>query len=140
MKIYLDFSEHLHFTASVRNFKEIHVDEPESFHGTNLGPSSVEYILIGIGGCLGSSFVYCLQKNNVEINNLSLIVEGIIKHQGPKMRLRLKEVDVEIHVEIKEIYSQRLEHCLSTFQEFCVVTNSLIGGIPINVKYNSKKI
>lgn len=140
LKITLDYSEKLHFTASARNFEDIHVDEPESFHGSNLGPSSVEYILIGIGGCLGSSLIYCLQKKKVQVDELSLIVEGIIKHVGPKMHLKLIEINVEINFKAKKTFSQEVENCLNVFQDYCVVTNSLLNGIPINVKYNNKDI
>ena len=58
MKVTLNHSENLHFTANARDFKMIPIDASESFHGTNLGPSPIEYLLIGIGGCISSSFVY----------------------------------------------------------------------------------
>ena len=67
MKVFLDYTKDLHFKASVREFKGLDVDEPVSFHGTNLGPSAVEYLLIGIGGCLGTTFLYCLQKKTGEL-------------------------------------------------------------------------
>ena len=52
MKVSLKYSEKQHFIASVRHFNDIQIDEPESFHGTDKGPSPVEFYLIGIGGCL----------------------------------------------------------------------------------------
>ena len=67
MKVFLDYTKDLHFKASARNFKDFNVDEPASFHGTDLGPSAVEYLLIGIGGCLGTTFIYCLQKKNIKL-------------------------------------------------------------------------
>ena len=80
MKVSLKYSENLHFTASARHFDDIHIDEPESFHGTDKGPSPVEFFLIGIGGCLGSTFAYCLQRHNVEIDALEVVVDGLLKH------------------------------------------------------------
>ncbi len=44
MKVLLDYTKDLHFKASVRNFKDFSVDEPASFHGTDLGPRAVEYL------------------------------------------------------------------------------------------------
>ncbi len=41
MKVLLDYTKDLHFKASARNFKDFNVDEPASFHGTDLGPSAV---------------------------------------------------------------------------------------------------
>ena len=76
MKVTINYSENLHFIASARNFKWIELDEPESFHGSDLGPSPVEYLLIGIGGCLGSTFAYCLQRKNIPIEDMQIIVNG----------------------------------------------------------------
>ena len=42
MKVALAYNRDLYFKASVRNFNDFNVDEPASFHGTNLGPSAVE--------------------------------------------------------------------------------------------------
>ncbi|MHA1688818.1 MAG: OsmC family protein [Promethearchaeota archaeon] len=115
------------------------LDEPESFHGTNLGPSAIEYLLTSIGGCLGTSFVYCLQKKRVKIEDLSLEIEGIMKHGNEDIHLRLIQVNVDIQYKISEQYSQELEACLKTFQEYCVLTNTIIMGIPISVNYIDKK-
>ncbi|MHA1805120.1 MAG: OsmC family protein [Promethearchaeota archaeon] len=115
------------------------LDEPKSFHGTNLGPSAMEYLLISIGGCLGTSFVYCLQKKKVKIEDLSLEIEGIMKHSGENKLLRLIQVNVDIQYKINEKYSQKLEACLKAFQEYCVVTNSIIYNFPILVNYIDRK-
>jgi len=96
MKVSLNYTENLHFKASVRQFNDFNIDEPTSFHGTDLGPSSVEYLLIGIGGCLGTTFMYCLQKRNVKMKSVEIEIDGKLSHVGPKLLLRLTKVDVEI--------------------------------------------
>ena len=139
MKISLKFSENLHFIAKARRFNDIHIDEPESFHGTDLGPSSVEYVLIGIGGCLGSSFIYCLQKKKIEIENLEIEIDGKLKHTGPKMNLRLVNVDVQlIFTPKKGKQLEIINQCIKKFFDYCVVSNSIIQGIPINVSVSQK--
>ncbi len=134
MKVLLDYTKDLHFKASARIFKDFNVDEPASFHGTDLGPSAVEYLLIGIGGCLGTTFIYSLQKKNIELETLKVEVDGKLSHTGPKMLLRLVNVDVELKFTLKEANSEvEINKCIKEFTEYCIVTNSIADGLPINV-------
>ena len=135
MKVVLKHSENLHFTASARQFNDIHIDEPESFHGTDKGPSSVEFFLIGIGGCIGSTFTYCLQKKDVKIDDLEIIVDGQLKHTGPKMHLRLVNVEIELILTVaRDKSSEKVEECMKTFQEYCIVSNSLNRDLRMDIK------
>ena len=139
MKVTLKYSEQQHFIASARHFNDIQVDEPESFHGTDKGPSPVEFFLIGIGGCLGSTFTYCLQKQNVEIDTLEVVVDGQLKHAGPKMLLRLVNIEAELLITARDNdSSEKIEQCIKTFREYCIVTNSITQGVPLDVKVSKK--
>lgn len=137
MKVSLNYTENLHFKASTRQFNEFSVDEPTSFHGMDLGPSSVEYVLIGIGGCLGTSFIYCLQKRNIKMKSVEIVVDGKLSHVGPKMLLRLTKVDAEIKFKPEEnASSEEINLCIKNFREYCIVSNSIANGININVNCN----
>jgi uncharacterized OsmC-like protein len=140
MKVLLNYTKDLHFKASARDFKDINVDEPASFHGTDLGPSAVEYLLIGIGGCLGTTFIYCLQRRNIELDSFEIEVDGKLTHTGPKMRLRLVNVVVELKYRAKKsINAAGIGDCIKEFKEFCIVTNSIAKGIPIDVNCIQKE-
>ena len=137
MKVTLTYNRDLHFKASVRSFNDFNVDEPESFHGTNLGPSAVEYLLVGIGGCLGTTFIYCLQKGSIELNECKVLIDGTLSHIGPKNRLKLVNVDVEMKFSAKETASkERINNCIKDFKENCIVTSSIADGLPITVNCN----
>jgi len=139
MKVNLKYQTQMHFVASARQFEEIHIDEPESFHGSDLGPSAVEYFLIGTGGCIGSTFVYCLNKNNVIFENLDIIVNGTLKHEGPEKRLRLIRIDVEIFVKLNDNNSNgNFDLCVKRFQEHCPISNFLTQGGPLNINISKK--
>ena len=134
MKVMLNYTRNLHFKASARSFENLNVDEPESFHGTDLGPSAVEYLLIGIGGCLGTTFTHCLQKRNFVLKELKVVVDGKLAHVGPKNQLRLVGVDVEMKFSVKEITSkEKINSCVKDFKENCIITNSIANGLPIGV-------
>jgi putative redox protein len=138
MRVTLNFSEKLHFEASARHFK-LYLDEPESFHGTDLAPSPVEYFLIGTGGCIGNTFIFCLQKHKVAIESFKVIVDGTLKHIGPKKRLKLVKIDIELLVNLNESTSkEKLDFCNRTFQEYCPITDVITQTIPLNVKIISQ--
>jgi uncharacterized OsmC-like protein len=136
MKIQIKHSEGLHFIGSARMHKNIDIDEPISFHGTNLGPSPVEYLLMGIGSCLGSTLAYCLEKSKIRYDDLEIEVEGKLSHSGPKGRLRLISVFVNISLRILEDKNQNFDKCKDIFQEYCIVSNIIDKSIryEINIK------
>ena len=134
MKISIRLSEKIHFIAGTRHFNDIHIDEPKSFHGTDLGPSSVEYVLIGIGGCLGSTLAFCLKKYEIEIDDLEITIDGTLSHSGPLKRLRLIKVDANLFLTTKNTDNpKKIEDCINNFKDHCVVSNSIINGLPIDV-------
>jgi len=142
MKITIKYCNNLHFKAKVRNFDNLLIDEPKSFHGTDLGPSPVEYLLTGIGGCLSSTFVYCLQKRNIEIDDLEIIIDGVLKHDQPHFYLRLKQIHVEIILSLKEGYNEDdLDKCTTEFKKYCPIYEPVLNGIAINIdiKKNEKR-
>lgn len=141
MKVTIDYSENMHFIAKARNFNNIHIDEPESFHGTELGPSPVEYTLIGIGGCLGSTLSYCLNKKGVEIESLKVIVDGKMKHEEPYGRLRLIKIEAELYLSTKNNDKfEEINECSKSFIEYCIVSNSITRGIPIDINIISDEL
>lgn len=139
MKIHLKLVNNLHLKARARHFTDIDLDEPESFHGTDKGPSSIEYLLIGVGGCLASSFEYCLQKNQVEIEDMNIVVDGKLKHTGPDMHLKLIGIDCEILVNVDSKYDKAVNKCIKKFKEHCVINESITHGIPLNTTVFKKE-
>lgn len=134
MKIKVNWINDFGFTAEVRHFKNVLIDEPLSFKGNDRGPSPVEYILIGIGSCLGASFIHCCKINNFEIKKLNIVVDGKMTHRKPYNHLELAYVNVELNIiHFEEKTNEKFEKCLEIFREYCVVSNSLIRGLPINV-------
>ncbi len=139
MKITLSYQGNQQFKASVRHFKNIVIDEPESFHGNDQGPSPIEYFLIGIGGCISSSLIYCLNNNNVKFSDYHVIVDGRLKHIGPKMLLKLAEIYITINFHLDDESSKKkLDYCKSIFQTHCPLSESIINGIPIQLNINEK--
>lgn len=139
MKIILNYSDKMHFNASTRQFHDIHLDEPESFHGTDLAPSPIEYFLIGTGGCIGSTFVFCLQKYKIAIKSFKIIVDGTLKHIGRKKRLKLVKIDVDLVIKLNEaIPNKNFDLCCNAFQQYCPISDIITQGIPLKVKVSKE--
>lgn len=139
MKITINYIDNLHFKAKIRDFDDINIDEPESFHGTDLGPSPVEYLLTGIGGCLSSTLMYCLRKRNIVVNHLETSIDGELKHKQPHLYLRLTKVHVEFNLTLKEGYNENdLNRCIREYRKFCPIYEPLLDGIPISIDLKKK--
>ena len=55
------------------------------------------------------------------------------------MRLKLTEIDVKILYVVEDFsQSEKIETCINKFMEHCVVTDSLVKGLPINIECKKK--
>jgi len=136
MKVILNYESNLNFIAKARKFENILLDEPQSFKGDDTGPSPIEYFLIGIGGCLGSTFTYCLKKKKIPLLSLEIEVDGKMKHLPPQMNLRLIGIEILFKYSIGNgDSSDKINYCINEFKKFCPIYESLIKGIPINMNF-----
>lgn len=127
------------FEANVRHFPPVVVDEPPEFHGDDRGFSSVEYLLVGIAGCLGSSLAYCFRNLQVELKSMEIDVDGKLHHPEPGHPLRVVKIEATMDVEVAPDQDEEMvELCLEKFRKYCVVTQSVVQGIPADVKVNVK--
>ena len=65
----------------VRDFS-FTVDEPSQLLGINSAPSPAEYMLGGLAGCMAVTFLAGATAMNIEIDALSLDIDGEIDLQG----------------------------------------------------------
>jgi organic hydroperoxide reductase OsmC/OhrA len=49
-------------------------------------------------------------------------------------RLRVGALRVQIHPEVDEADQGRIERCLSLFEDYCVVTQSVRAGVDVSVE------
>jgi uncharacterized OsmC-like protein len=113
---------------------ELIMDEPEPV-GNNRGPNASRVLAAAIGNCLTASFLFCLQKSRVEIGEINTKVNGKIL-RNKKGRWRIMEITVEIIPDIPHASNEQFNRCINLFEDFCIVSQSIKQGIPINVKVN----
>ncbi len=130
MHVTLDFAGNIGFNIHARKFSLVS-DEPPEFGGDDRGISSVELLLAAVGSCAGTSFAHCLKKLDVNPEDIHVDVNGKMTHPNPGEPLRVVSLDIKLSYKIKPGYDPEfLETCVDKFKKYCVVTQSVIGGIP----------
>jgi uncharacterized OsmC-like protein len=107
------------------------VDEPKPI-GQGSGPNPTRLLSTAVGNCLSSSLLYCLSKAHVRVKNLETTVKtNIVRNE--EGRLRVKNLGVQIHLDVEEEDKTRVPRCLEIFESYCTVTPSVRKGIEVNV-------
>ena len=102
--------------------------------GQGSGPNPTRLLSAAVGNCLSSSLLYCLNKARVRVKNLETTVKtNIVRNE--EGRLRVKNLDVQIHLEVEDEDKVRVPRCLEIFENYCTVTPSVRKGIEVNVNY-----
>jgi uncharacterized OsmC-like protein len=111
-------------------FAPIQMDEPPPL-GRDAAPNAARVLAAAVGNCLSASLVFCLKKANVAVTDVTADVEvEIVRNEA--RRLRIGEIDVRLHTALPADHPA-LQGCLSTFEDFCMVTQSVRQGIPVSV-------
>jgi len=121
----------------VAEFHEPHVvpllllDEPKPL-GEGLGPNAAALLSAAVGDCLGASLLFCLRKVRLEVDDLSVRVVTHVT-RNDRGRFRISGIDVTLDPTLHDQDRAREDRCRSLFEDFCVVTESVRHGIPVNV-------
>lgn len=133
-RVHLDLVEGLHFHASFPDLpgaRPIDIDEePPAGGGTGANPAGM--FGAALGGCLAASLTFCMKKARVNPANVSVDVRTHITRNA-EGRYRVMDVDVDLSVEVTDNDAGRFERCGDLFQDFCIVTESVRRGVPVNV-------
>jgi uncharacterized OsmC-like protein len=117
----------------VDDMPKLIVDELKPI-GQGSGPNPTRLLSAAVGNCLSSSLLYCLGKARVRVKNLETTVKTNIE-RNEEGRLRVKSLDVQIHLEVEDEDKVRVPRCLEIFENYCTVTPSVRKGIEVNVNY-----
>lgn len=112
-------------------FAPLLLDEPPPL-GHDTAPNAARILAAAIGNCLSASLVFCLQKAKVPAPSVGAVVNvEIVRNEA--RRLRIGKVNVTLHTNLPPD-DPALAGCLSTFEDFCVVTQSVRQGIDVAVR------
>ena len=109
----------------------LHVDEPPPL-GEGDGPNPSRLLGAAVGSCLSASLLFCLRKARLEIAGVETTVEGEMVRNDAG-RLRIGKMAVRVSPEMSEEHQKKMDRCLSLFEDFCVVTQSVRDGLDVDV-------
>jgi len=110
----------------------LQTDEPAPL-GKGTGPNPSRLLAASIANCLSASLLFALRK----FKNLPGPIVTTVTAQmerNPQGRLRVGSVSVSIQIGSPAHTLNHLERALEQFEDFCVVTQSVREGIPIEVR------
>ncbi len=106
------------------------MDEPGPL-GKDSAPNPSRILAAAIGDCLSASLMFCLSRSGAKVSDLKTEVSVDLVRNEQK-RLRIGKIDVKLRPRL-DGDSAALTKCLSTFEDFCVVTQSVRQGLPVSV-------
>ena len=111
-------------------FAPLLLDEPPPL-GHDTAPNAARVLAAAIGNCLSASLVFCLKKAHVAASGVTAdVYVEIVRNES--RRLRIGKVDVSLHTNLAPD-DPALAKCLGTFEDFCMVTQSVRQGIEVAV-------
>jgi uncharacterized OsmC-like protein len=111
---------------------ELMLDEPEPL-GARRGPNAARLVGAAVANCLAASLVFCLKsKFRQNPGRVRAMAVGRLERNA-QGRFGIAGIDVTLSLAEKLGDMPHQERCLEQFEDFCVVTQSIRAGIPVNV-------
>jgi uncharacterized OsmC-like protein len=116
------------------SFAPVRADEPPPL-GRDAAPNASRYLAAAVGNCLSASLVFCAQRAGHPLTQVKASVHVQLVRNDER-RLRIGHIDVALTAEGGD--GPSLAKCLSTFEDFCIVTQSVRHGVPVRVSVNGE--
>jgi len=100
--------------------------------GDDRGPSPSRLLAAAVANCLAASLLHCLRKVRVPIGGLEASAVTTLGRNA-RGRLRIERIVVLLDPRIAPEHIDRLSRCVTLFEDFCIVTESVKQGIDVHV-------
>jgi len=118
---------------------ELLMDEPEPLGG-NKGPSASKVLSAAIGNCLSASLLFCLQKARIDSRIIKTeVVSTMTRNDKGRLRFGGSKVTINADIDQNEQTTNRINKCVELFEDFCIVTQSIRGGVDVQVEVVNQK-
>ena len=110
---------------------QLQTDEPAPL-GSDSGPSPSQLLAAAVANCLSASLLFAMRKF---WNNPGPLVSRVTVHmvRNEDKRLRVGHMEVVIQIGSPVACLEQIEKVLASFEDFCVVTQSVRSGFPVAV-------
>jgi uncharacterized OsmC-like protein len=108
-------------------------DEPPPL-GKNQGPNPSRLLAAALVNCLAASLLFALSKKGVSVNGLTASAHVSVG-RNENNRLRIERVEVLVSPTVgADASSAAIDEAIDVFEDFCVVTQSVRSGLPVDVR------
>ncbi|MGA7305330.1 MAG: OsmC family protein [Rhodothermales bacterium] len=128
-----------HFVATGTNGRRVHMDEPPSTGGTDMGASPMQMLIMAMGGCSGIDIVMILDKQRQRIDSFDMEIDA----ERPKGVVGAPYATVHAHYvltgDIDPAKAQRAVQL--SIDKYCGVSNTLrpTAKITASVSVNGER-
>lgn len=109
------------------------IDEPPPL-GKGEGPNASRLVAAAVAHCLSSSLLYCLERSHAPSEGIEVTALAEIA-RNERGRWRLSRVSVTLDPQIPAEHKEAFERCKGLFEDYCVVTEAIRQGVPVDVKW-----
>ncbi|MGM0480332.1 MAG: OsmC family protein [Pseudomonadota bacterium] len=118
------------FTVDFGGFGELITDEPKPAGGGE-GPNPSRMLAASVANCLAASLLFALRKYDNDPGKVTADIEGQVERvEG---RWRVTEIEVKLYLGKQQDCFEQLQTALDSFEDFCVVTQSVRNGVDVKV-------
>lgn len=133
MKITLNrINDDYHFQLKNERGHIVELDSRAEYGGSDLAPSPMELLLMGVAGCSAIDIISILKKQRQEITSYKTEVEGLRKQIEDSKPF--KEITVTVFLEGNINEEKALKATQLSFEKYCSVSKTLEPTAKINYK------
>ena len=126
----LELLENYVFKVDFGEFGDVITDEPAPL-GHSEGPNPARLVAAAVGNCLCASLLFALRKYKDNPTGVKAEVQGDVERQDGRWRIARMKVTMEVE---DAATLEHLPKALAQFEDFCIVTQSIRQGIPVEVE------
>jgi len=113
------------------------IDEPPVLLGNNQGANPVEYLLVGLSGCLTTAMVAHAAAKGIELKSVQSRLEGDLDVQGflglsNTIPVAYQEIRVSFKIEA-DISDEEKQELVEMAQKYSPVFNTVTKPVPVKV-------
>jgi len=114
------------------------IDEPPVLLGNNQGANPVEYLLVGLSGCLTTAMVAHAAAKGIELKSVQSRLEGDLDVQGflglsNTIPVAYQEIRVSFKIEA-DISEEEKQELVEMAQKYSPVFNTVTRPVPVKVE------
>ena len=120
-----------------RETQHYEIDEPPVLLGDNKGPNPVEYLLMGLSGCLTTAMVAHAAARGIELRGMESRFEGDLDVQGflglsDEVPVGYQEIRVSFKIDA-DISEEQKQELIEMAQKYSPVFNTVTRPTPVKV-------